>query len=87
MGLVTAMCFFGAVGYSVLLRDMLEPINDLIHLHLDSEWLHKNFTMFTVILVVTPLCTLQTFTALKSCGAASMMSILILGCEYNNRSK
>jgi amino acid permease len=79
MTLVTAMCFFGAVGYSVLLRDMVEPINDLIQLHIPSEWLHKNLTLFTVMVAVTPLCTLQTLTALKSCGAASMMSILILG--------
>jgi amino acid permease len=81
MGLVTAMCVFGAVGYSVLLRDMMEPINDQISfLHQDSSsWLHKNFTMFLVILVVTPTTTLQTLTALKNCGAASMLSVLILG--------
>jgi amino acid permease len=79
MALVTAMCFFGAVGYCVLLRDMVEPINDLIQIHVPSEWLHKNITLFAIMVVVTPLCTLQTFTALKSCGAASMMSILILG--------
>ena len=81
MALVTAMCFFGAVGYSVLLRDMVEPINDFIitQINVPSEWLRKNLTLFTVMVVVTPLCTLQTFTALKSCGAASMMSILILG--------
>ena len=80
MGLVTLMCFFGSVGYSVLLRDMMEPINDRIPFDtLSSSWLHKNFTMFLVILLVTPFTTMQTFTALKNCGAASMMSVLVLG--------
>jgi hypothetical protein len=27
------MCFFGAVGYAVLLRDMLQPITDYIEAH------------------------------------------------------
>jgi amino acid permease len=81
MGLVTAMCFFGAVGYSVLLRDMMEPLNDYWPLSgaLSHGWIHKNFTLFLIILVVTPACTLTNFTALQKCGAASMTSILILG--------
>ena len=81
MGLVTAMCFFGAVGYSVLLRDMMKPLNDWLPLTgiLAKGWLHKNFTLFGVILVVTPACTLTNFTALQNCGAASMTSILSLG--------
>lgn len=80
MTLVVLMCFFGAVGYSVLLRDMMEPVNDAIARHVSaSAWLHKNFTMFLVILMVTPFCTLRHLTALKDCGAASMTSVLILG--------
>ena len=85
MALVTSMCFFGAVGYTVLLRDMMEPINDMVKIvgkstdRDDESWLHKNFTMFAVVFFVTPACTLQTFTALKNCGAASMFSILVLG--------
>ena len=86
MALVTSMCFFGAVGYTVLLRDMVQPINDMVKLFGsndddadDESWLHKNFTMFAVVFIVTPACTLQTFTALKNCGAMSMFSILILG--------
>jgi amino acid permease len=81
-GLVFFMCFFGAVGYSVLLRDMMEPLNDAIvnHLHLDSTtWFGKNLTMFAIILIVTPSTTLQTLTALKNCGATSMLSLFILG--------
>lgn len=96
--LVFFMCFFGAVGYSVLLRDMMEPVNDSIIQHFangTSEWFQKNFTMFVVILLVTPATTLQTLTSLKSCGAASMFSIFILGscivfrslqCQINNPS-
>jgi amino acid permease len=86
MALVTAMCFFGAVGYTVLLRDMMEPINDMIiqgsaggDQDDDSSWWHKNLTMFVVVFIVTPACTLSSFTALRNCGAASMCSILILG--------
>lgn len=82
MSLVTAMCFFGAVGYSVLLRDMMEPLNDywpFLTGLLAHGWIHKNFTLFLVIFIVTPACTLTNFTALQNCGAASMTSILILG--------
>ena len=87
MGLVTLMCLFGTVGYSVLLRDMMEPINDMFHIFSStttsssssSIWMRKNFTMFLIILIVTPACTLKTFTALKNCGAASMLSVLIIG--------
>jgi len=80
--LVFFMCFFGAVGYSVLLRDMMEPINDLLLEHLtfiQNAWLTKNLTMFAVILLVTPFTTLQTLTSLKNCGAMSMFSVLVLG--------
>ena len=175
MTLVVLMCFFGAVGYSVLLRDMMEPINDTLIDHLwgqhntnntnstpnsttilyppksddtttftsssflvagggaplweglfaaspasrddnadadadvetdyfhsyyknnyfdadgssddattappseQQSWLQKNLTLFVVILLVTPFCTLRHLTALKDCGAASMTSVLILG--------
>jgi amino acid permease len=92
MGLVVLMCFFGTVGYSVLLRDMMEPLNDaiapkglslfglgLFGAESSSEWLHRNFTMFLVVVVVTPFCTLRRLTALKDCGAASMISLLVLG--------
>ncbi|CAJ1929022.1 unnamed protein product [Cylindrotheca closterium] len=96
--LVFFMCFFGAVGYSVLLRDMMEPINDAILEHLSfvkSEWMTKNLTMFAVIFLVTPATTLQTLTSLKNCGAMSMFSIFVLGscivfrsvqCQVNNPS-
>jgi amino acid permease len=79
-GLVVLMCFFGTVGYAVLLRDMLEPISQAIF-HNVSEgpsWA-GNSVMLTVVLLVTPLCTLKTLTALKRFGAASMFSVLILG--------
>lgn len=83
-GLVFFMCFFGAVGYAVLLRDMMQPINDRLIQTIFAdpshmEWLSKNLTMFLVILVVTPSTTLQTLTALKNCGATSMISLFILG--------
>ena len=87
MGLVVLMCFFGTVGYSVLLRDMMEPLNDAIVPRLlppgNGEafvtWIHRNFTMFLIVILVTPFCTLRRLTALKDCGAASMLSLLILG--------
>jgi len=79
--LVVLMCFFGTVGYAVLLRDMLEPITIGIYHPVDSNpsrW-EANSVMMTVVLLVTPLCTLKTLTALKPFGAASMFSVLILG--------
>jgi amino acid permease len=78
MGLVTAICFLVVVGYSVLLRDMLEPIKDWMPFGANDDWLRNNVSLFLVIVVVTPACTLQTFTPLRNCGAASMLSILIL---------
>jgi amino acid permease len=91
MALVTSMCFFGTVGYAVLLRDMLQPITDKIWNHDDSlptggPTFHNNLTMLTVCLLVTPLCTLRTLTSLKRFGAFSMFSILILGVIICYRS-
>jgi len=75
--LVCFTCFFGTVGYAVLLRDMLEPISD-------SIWpaatrLTRNFGMLFIVLVVTPLCGLETLTSLEKYGATSMLSVLVLG--------
>ena len=93
--LVTAMCFFGAVGYAVLLRDMLQPITDAISHNNDSAAannagggpsLASNMTMLTVLLLITPVCGLKTLSALKDLGAASMGSVLILGCCIVYRS-
>eukprot|EP00521_Asterionellopsis_glacialis_P014308 CAMPEP_0195302366 /NCGR_PEP_ID=MMETSP0707-20130614/30943_1 /TAXON_ID=33640 /ORGANISM="Asterionellopsis glacialis, Strain CCMP134" /LENGTH=544 /DNA_ID=CAMNT_0040365599 /DNA_START=145 /DNA_END=1776 /DNA_ORIENTATION=+ len=83
MGLIVFLCYFATVGYAVLLRDMLEPITDAIvpppKGHSIGPTLPHNATMLSIILLVTPFCTLQTFTALKNAGAASMISVLILG--------
>ena len=89
MALVTAMCFFGTVGYAVLLRDMLEPIADAVSPPPEGTTgvtLSHNVSMLCVILAVTPLCTLRNFTALRRFGAASMMSVLILGACVVYRS-
>lgn len=78
--LVTSMCFFGTVGYAVLLRDMLQPVTDIVwNASETGPTLKNNLTMLTVVLLVTPLCTLKTLTSLERFGAASMFSILILG--------
>lgn len=82
MGLVTSMCFFGAVGYAVLLRDMLMPITELVFQLSTPQpgpTMENNIVMLTVVVLVTPLCTLKTLTALKRFGAASMFSVFILG--------
>jgi amino acid permease len=89
MGLVTSMCFFGTVGYAVLLRDMLVPITDAIApppQGTTGVTLAHNVGMLSVVLAVTPLCTLKTFTALRRFGAASMASVLILGACVVYRS-
>lgn len=97
--LVYCMCFFGIVGYCVLLRDMLEPVTDFwspghrsatsstaqsFSVSVSSATLATpswadNLTMVAVVIAMTPLCTLQTLTALKYVGAASMCAVLILG--------
>lgn len=77
--LVVLMCFFGTVAYAVLLRDMFDPITKAIYNGDASRW-HGNTVILPVVLLVTPLCTLKTLTALKRFGAASMFSVFILGC-------
>ena len=82
--LVTSMCFFGTVGYAVLLRDMLQPVTNAIWKTHPNETsagptLHNNLTMLAIVFLVTPLCTLRNLTALERFGAFSMMSVLILG--------
>ena len=75
--LVCFMCFFGTVGYAVLLRDMLEPISDAIW-H-EATRMTRNVGMLAIVLFVTPLCALPNLTSLEKFGATSMMSVLILG--------
>jgi hypothetical protein len=41
--------------------------------------LPNNLTMLAVVLAMTPLCTLKTLTSLQRFGAASMLSVLVLG--------
>eukprot|EP00545_Synedropsis_sp_CCMP1620_P002643 CAMPEP_0119015488 /NCGR_PEP_ID=MMETSP1176-20130426/11115_1 /TAXON_ID=265551 /ORGANISM="Synedropsis recta cf, Strain CCMP1620" /LENGTH=508 /DNA_ID=CAMNT_0006968785 /DNA_START=109 /DNA_END=1635 /DNA_ORIENTATION=- len=75
--LVCFMCFFGTVGYAVLLRDMLEPLSDAIWT--DATRTTRNFGMLIIVLLVTPLCGLETLTSLEKFGATSMVSVLVLG--------
>jgi amino acid permease len=88
--LVTLMCWFGIIGYCVLLRDMLVPVTQWLHplpgfTRNDSAdtgstvTMANNVIMLVVVLLVTPLCTLRTLTALQRFGAASMLSVFILG--------
>jgi amino acid permease len=84
MGLVFFMCLIGSIGYAVLLRDMLVPIADA--LSPNPSQLYHNAAMLTIVLLVTPLTTLQTLTSLKRFGAASMFSVFTLGCCVIYRS-
>eukprot|EP00574_Skeletonema_japonicum_P010559 CAMPEP_0201731906 /NCGR_PEP_ID=MMETSP0593-20130828/27178_1 /ASSEMBLY_ACC=CAM_ASM_000672 /TAXON_ID=267983 /ORGANISM="Skeletonema japonicum, Strain CCMP2506" /LENGTH=551 /DNA_ID=CAMNT_0048224771 /DNA_START=115 /DNA_END=1770 /DNA_ORIENTATION=- len=81
--LVFACCFFGTAGYAVLLRDMLEPLVDAVVVPADGTGggptFARNLAMLTVILIVSPLCTIKNLTALKNVGAASMASVLTVG--------
>ena len=115
--LVFFMCFFGIIGYCVLLRDMLLPVTKWIqqwflhnphhHTSMSSHvpdestmtrsnrftttaaiadvanettvtWAN-NLSMIIVVMIVTPLCTLQTLTSLQKFSTLSMCSVLILG--------
>jgi amino acid permease len=59
---------------------MLEPIIDAIVTPPEGTeggpTLARNAAMLTVVLFVTPLCTLRNLTALQNVGAASMLSVL-----------
>jgi amino acid permease len=94
--LVTLMCFFGTVGYAVLLRDMLKPVNDYFFLPLSSsstvvvshsslQW-RDNVSMWIVVLLLTPACTLRTLTSLQRFGALGMFAVFVLGCCIFYRS-
>lgn len=90
MFLVCACCFFGTVGYAVLLRDMLEPLVDALVKPPEGmdggPTLARNIAMLIVVLVVTPLTTWKNLTALRNVGAASMASVLIVGLCVAYRS-
>lgn len=88
--LVSACCFFGTVGYAVLLRDMLEPLVDSLVSPPEGTGggptLARNIAMLTVILFVSPLCSMKNLTALKNVGAASMAAVLTVGLCVTYRS-
>ena len=88
--LVSACCFFGTVGYAVLLRDMLEPLVDSLVPPPEgtggAPTLARNLSMLTVILLVSPLCSMKNLTALKNVGAASMAAVLTVGLCVTYRS-
>ncbi|KAL7514679.1 hypothetical protein ACHAXN_012581 [Cyclotella atomus] len=90
MALVSACCFFGSIGYCVLLRDMLEPIVDGLVTPPDGTeggpTFARNAAMLTVVLLITPLCTLRNLTALQNVGAASMVSVFTVACCVAFRS-
>lgn len=81
MALVFFICFFTIVGYGVLLRDLLQPLTDMFHGNLSG-----NQVMMTVVLLVTPLTTLSSLTALRNVGAASMGSVLLMAICISYRS-
>ena len=72
------------------LRDMLEPLVDgLVTPPEDTgggPTLARNIAMLTVVLLVTPLCTLRNLTALQNVGAASMVSVGTVACCVAFRS-
>jgi amino acid permease len=88
--LVSACCFFGTVGYAVLLRDLLEPLVDSVIIPPEGTGggptLPRNLAMLSVILLVSALCTMKNLTALKNVGAASMASVLTVGLCVAYRS-
>jgi amino acid permease len=93
MVLVVFMCFFGTVAYCVLLRDLASTF---LPQHLTKVFggdnprpgpnFPNNVAMLSVILLVTPFCTLRTLTALQRFGAASMLSVAILAFCITFRS-
>jgi amino acid permease len=84
MCMITLVCFMGAIGQTVILRDLCIPIADWIHSQqaattsTTTHW--ETILMLAVVFVaVTPLCTLKTVTSLQNVGIFSLASIMILG--------
>jgi amino acid permease len=90
MALVCICCYFAAVGYAVLLRDMLEPIVDAIVTPAEGvgggPTFARNAAMLLIILCISPLTTWRNLTALKDVGAASMAAVLTVGLCVAYRS-
>ena len=90
MTLVCVCCYFAAVGYAVLLRDMLEPIVDAIVKPPEGvgggPTVARNSAMLLIVLCISPLTTWRNLTALKDVGAASMMSVFTVGLCVAYRS-
>ena len=82
MALVFFICFFTLVGYGVLLRDLLQPLTDTLL----GPSANNNTFMFAVVLLITPLTTLSSLTALKHIGAFSMMSVFVMACCVSYRA-
>ena len=90
MTLVCVCCYFAAVGYAVLLRDMLEPIVDATVKPPEGvgggPTVARNSAMLLIVLCISPLTTWRNLTALKDVGAASMMSVFTVGLCVAYRS-
>ncbi len=90
MALVCICCYFAAVGYAVLLRDMLEPIVDSMFKPPEGvgggPTVARNAAMLLIVVCVSPLTTWRNLTALKDVGAASMMAVFTVGLCVAYRS-
>lgn len=90
MALVCICCYFAAVGYAVLLRDMLEPIVDIIFKPPEGvgggPTVARNAAMLSIVVCISPLTTWRNLTALKNVGAASMTAVFTVGLCVAYRS-
>lgn len=86
MVLISLICYMTIIAYAVLLRDMLLPLSDYLlpsssasssDIISGPTW-NQNVVMLIVIMLITPLTTLESLTPLKNVGALSMMSLLTL---------
>lgn len=81
MALISLICYMTIVAYAVLLRDMLLPLSDYLlpssSSNSEPTW-NQNLVMLIVVVMITPLTTLESLTPLKNVGALSMMSLLTL---------
>eukprot|EP00586_Coscinodiscus_wailesii_P002947 CAMPEP_0172484446 /NCGR_PEP_ID=MMETSP1066-20121228/11913_1 /TAXON_ID=671091 /ORGANISM="Coscinodiscus wailesii, Strain CCMP2513" /LENGTH=364 /DNA_ID=CAMNT_0013248983 /DNA_START=194 /DNA_END=1285 /DNA_ORIENTATION=+ len=73
--------FFATAGYAISLRDVIKPVADHIQGYETpggSRSTVSNLILAGILLLVTPLTTLQSYTALKHASFLSMVAILIL---------
>ncbi|CAM9920801.1 unnamed protein product [Ascophyllum nodosum] len=77
MGLVVCVTYLPLVGYTILLRDLLAPILEVI-LSRTLGISARNLMVAALVLVVSPACMLETLSALRHLTLCSVIAVALL---------